>query len=230
MKQAELVSESRLRLVLAEEIAVANIARLQQAEAYMQQAMGDTFLESIIAYNSLLVSFDPLRILPAQALLIAQSCVDTLADVVVEQANARCIELPVYYHPSVAADLAPLAAVKQCTVDDIIHWHSSTVYRVFALGFSPGFAFMGELPEPLRIARHATPRSKVVAGSVAIAERQTAVYPSATPGGWHIIGRCPTRLFDPQKTPSALLQAGDAVRFCPIDQQTFIALGGVLDE
>jgi KipI family sensor histidine kinase inhibitor len=108
----------------------------------------------------------------------------------------------------------------------VIDLHAGRDYRVGALGFSPGFAYLGELDERLALPRRATPRTHVPAGSLAIAERQTAVYPQASPGGWHLLGRTAQRLFDPHQQPPCPLAVGDRVRFLPTDEATYRAAGG----
>lgn len=128
--------------------------------------------------------------------------------------------------PRVGPDLEPLARRKQLGVAELIRRHSQREYRVFALGFSPGFAFMGLVEEALAAPRLATPRQRIAAGSVGIAERQTAVYPQASPGGWNLLGRCPVRLFDLTLDGYSLLRAGDRVRFEPIGHAEFVRLGG----
>jgi KipI family sensor histidine kinase inhibitor len=95
----------------------------------------------------------------------------------------------------------------------VISIHSSAEYRVFVTGFVPGWGYLGVLDQRLRLPRRATPRTRVPAGSVAIAESQTGVYPSATPGGWHLIGSTDVQMFDPQQTPPSLLSVGDRVKF-----------------
>lgn len=131
-----------------------------------------------------------------------------------------------WYDPRVGPDLAPLARRKQLGVAELIRRHSQREYRVFALGFSPGFAFMGLVEEALAAPRLATPRQRIAAGSIGIAERQTAVYPQASPGGWNLLGRCPVRLFDLTLDGYSLLRAGDRVRFEPIGHAEFVRLGG----
>ena len=100
--------------------------------------------------------------------------------------------------------------------EDVIGLHTGTVYRVYMIGFTPGFPYMGELPEALDTPRRATPRTHIPKGSVAIAQRQTGIYPAVSPGGWQIIGRTPVALFDPRKEIPSFLTMGDAVRFTPI--------------
>jgi KipI family sensor histidine kinase inhibitor len=108
----------------------------------------------------------------------------------------------------------------------VIELHSAREYRVGAIGFAPGFAYLGELDARLALPRRATPRVRVPAGSLAIAERQTAVYPQASPGGWHLLGRCAWPLFDAQRDPPCPLRVGDRVRFLPIDAAAWRAAGG----
>jgi len=145
--------------------------------------------------------------------------------------SSRQIELPVYYGAEVALDLENIAEQTNLTIEQVIVLHSGQSYRVYALGFRPGFGFMANVVDELRVPRMATPRQKVPQGAVAIAEAQTAVYPSESPGGWNIIGNCPLPMFDRSDRavdPKALLQTGDQVNFKPINRDEFIALGGCL--
>ena len=144
------------------------------------------------------------------------------------QQQGSLVILPVYYSAESGPDLQGLADGAGLSVDEVIAIHQQTEYRVYAIGFAPGFAYLGEVDERIAASRLATPRQKVPRGSVAIADRQTAVYPAQSPGGWNLIGLCPQRMFDPNLTPSMPVQVGDRVRFDAIDKQTFLALGGEL--
>ena len=106
--------------------------------------------------------------------------------------------------------------IGQLTKNEVIKTHTSVNYLVYAIGFSPGFPYLGGLPEKLNTPRLKNPRTKIPAGSVAIAETQTGIYPSATPGGWQIIGKTPLKLFDPKRNPPVLLNPGDRIKFEPI--------------
>ncbi len=123
------------------------------------------------------------------------------------------ISIPVSYGGEAGPDLQALSAHTGLSAEAIIERHSAGLYRVFCLGFLPGFAYLGGLDPALAMPRRATPRLLIPAGSVAIGGSQTAVYPSATPGGWHIIGRTDMPLFDPSSQRPALLLPGDTVRF-----------------
>ena len=123
------------------------------------------------------------------------------------------ITIPVTYGGEAGPDLQTVSAHTGLSAETIIERHSARLYRVFCLGFLPGFAYLGGLDPALATPRRATPRLSIPAGSVAIGGSQTAVYPSATPGGWHIIGRTDTTLFDAARQRPAVLLPGDTVRF-----------------
>ncbi|HSE52359.1 MAG TPA: 5-oxoprolinase subunit PxpB [Gemmatimonadales bacterium] len=129
------------------------------------------------------------------------------------EAISQLHTIPVHYD---GPDLADVATQTGLTPDQVVERHSSREYLVYLLGFVPGFGYLGDLDSSLVLPRRATPRTRVPAGSVAIAGAQTAVYPLATPGGWHLIGSTTTRMFDPAREPAALLKAGDRVRFEPV--------------
>lgn len=132
----------------------------------------------------------------------------------VEQ-DSILVEIPVRYD---GPDLIEVATRTGLTVEEVIARHSSRTYRSYMSGFVPGFAYLGDLDESLVLARRTVPRVRVAAGSVAIAGRQTAVYPLDTPGGWHLIGTTTVTMFDATRDPPALIRAGDAVRFVNVDR------------
>lgn len=138
----------------------------------------------------------------------------------------RHIELPVYYSLESGPDLQRLAEHANLTIDKVIAIHQQTEYRVYAMGFAPGFAYLGEIDSRIAAPRLSTPRSNVPRGAVAIADRQTAIYPAQSPGGWNLIGLCPSLMFDPNQTPSTLVEVGDRVSFKAIDRREFLMLGG----
>jgi KipI family sensor histidine kinase inhibitor len=121
--------------------------------------------------------------------------------------------IPVCYEPEVAQDLLAVAAGRGLSMEQLIHLHTQPEYTVAALGFLPGFAYLQGLPAALHTPRRPTPRTLVPTGSVAIGNEFTGVYPAASPGGWHLIGRTPVRLFDPERAAPSVLQPGDRVRF-----------------
>lgn len=133
----------------------------------------------------------------------------------------RNIDIPVCYDFECALDLEWLARETGQSVDELIAMHTGATYHVHFLGFLPGFAYMGGVPDVLRVPRHSSPRTRVPAGSVAIAGAQAGIYPSDTPGGWRVVGRTPLAMFDPSRATPSLLQPGDTVRFVPIDRARF---------
>lgn len=138
-----------------------------------------------------------------------------------EETCNRVIRIPVCYDLSLAIDLESLADLHQLRLEEVIALHCGKTYRVYMIGFLPGFAYMGTVDEKLITPRHASPRKSVAAGSVGIAGEQTGIYPFASPGGWQIIGQTPVTLFSPDLSSPCLLQPGDEVQFYPIDLSTF---------
>lgn len=138
--------------------------------------------------------------------------------------NKSIIEIPVCYDASLGIDLQNAIKASNCSIDELIQQHSDKIYTVYCLGFLPGFAYMGDVPNAIQLPRHRSPRSKVLAGSVGIAGRQTGIYPSTSPGGWQIIGRTPIKIFDPASPSLTLFKAGDQIKFKPIDLASFHTL------
>ena len=173
--------------------------------------------ETVPAYSSLLFLFDPSRttvnILREKIL----ERVHTIENVAIP--DRETVEIPVAYGGEYGPDLEWVARYHSMGVDEVIHLHTSFIYHVYMIGFTPGFAYMGELPPSLVTPRKETPRTIVPRGSVGLAQEQTGIYPSESPGGWQIIGRTPLSLFDPGKRPPTLLQMGDEVRFIAITNE-----------
>jgi len=138
----------------------------------------------------------------------------------------RLVEIPVCYGGDFGPDLAEVAAATGLDEDEVVRLHGATTGRVFMVGFAPGHPFIGLWDERLAVPRRKTPRTRVPAGSVAIANRQSNVYPFDLPGGWNLIGRTPLRMFDPQREPQALVQTGDSVRFVFVSRAEFDAMEG----
>lgn len=129
--------------------------------------------------------------------------------------------VPVCYGGDYGPDLAALAVEKGLTADEVVRLHSGAIYEVRAIGFSPGFPYLAGLPEALHMPRKSSPRTMVPVGSVGIGGTQTGIYTLATPGGWHLLGRTPLRLFRPEESDPAWLKVGDKVRFEPITAEQY---------
>lgn len=168
---------------------------------------------AVPAYASVLLCFDPERIEPEIA---ERRAADLLAPGPTyaprDSAPARTIEVPTRYD---GPDLADVAARSGVSVDELVGLHRSRVYSVVFLGFLPGFAYCGRLDPRIVAPRLERPRERVPAGSVAVADGQTGIYPFASPGGWRLIGSTDLALFDPQRVEPSLLRAGDRLRFVP---------------
>ena len=142
------------------------------------------------------------------------------------KAKGKSIEIPVFYDPEVAPDLLDVAERCQITPEEVIALHSEPVYRAYAIGFMPGYAYLGTLDPRIQLPRRDTPRLKVAKGTVAFAEKQTAVYPSVSPGGWHLVGRTPIELVDWSSESLSLMKVGDRIQFKAISRDDYVALGG----
>jgi len=174
------------------------------------------------AYCSLLVKFDGLRISHDEVEAILRQCLARLEEV--ELPEPRLVEIPVCYGGEYGPDLADVCATHGITPAQAVELHSSATYLVYFLGFVPGFAYLGGLPQALVTPRLATPRRRVPAGSVGIAGYQTGVHPFATPGGWRLLGRTPVAMFQADRKGLSVLSIGDRVRFAPISAEQFAAL------
>ena len=174
--------------------------------------------ETIPTYRSLLVLHDPLTIDSAALTSKLEALVDA-SDA--GEAPGKLWRLPACYEDTHAPDLDDVAQRTGMSAADVVRLHSERTYHVYMLGFSPGFTYMGDLPESLALPRRTDPRVKVPEGSIAIAAGQTAIYPVESPGGWHLVGTTPVRLFDLSKPEPALLRPGDKVKFEPISAAEF---------
>lgn len=171
------------------------------------------------AYCSLLVKFDALKLRHEEVEAVLRKYLARLEEVKLPE--TRLVEIPVCYGGEFGPDLAEVSALRGISAAQVIELHSSVEYLVYFLGFVPGFAYLGELPEALVTPRLAAPRRKVPAGSVGIAANHTGVYPFATPGGWRLLGRTPMKIFRADRKELSLLTIGDRVRFTPIDAEQF---------
>lgn len=232
--QIRQAGENSLLIYLAPVADAQVLAQVQWLSQQLRQQLGSLLQEIIPSYNSVLLVYDFLRLDQSQLQLCLADLLTELTDVAqnhepqAAQSSGKLIELPCYYSIETGPDLAAIAAQHQLSVSQLIKIHSEQRYQVYAIGFAPGFAYLGWVDERIATARLTTPRLKVPAGSVAIADRQTAVYPAVSPGGWNLIGNCPMPLFDLQKEPAMKLSTGDAVMFVPIERAEYLQLGGQL--
>lgn len=230
MISLQLAGENALILYLSPEISAQHLMQLQYLAQQIRTLVADQLQDIVPSYASLLIVFKPEHsgILALQAMLQQQL---VLGCSEITQQSQR-ITLPVYYHT--AWDLGQVAQNSGLSAAEVIELHQARDYRVYAIGFAPGFAYLGELDSRLSTPRLVSPRPAVPKGAVAIADRQTAVYPAASPGGWNILGLCPTPLFQAENAGTAKplmpFRVGDQVRFQSISRDEFLALGGELPQ
>lgn len=193
-------------------------ARLAEARA---EARLPGLVETVPTFRSLLVVYDPLETSRRDL----QTAVEAeLENARPSESGGRLWRLPVRYEPALGPDLEETAGALGLSSGRLIELHAATEYFVYMLGFMPGFAYMGDLPAELDRPRRTEPRVRVPAGSVAIAGRLTTVYPWESPGGWHLIGRCPVPLYNGDRAAPVLLAAGDRLRFEPVDRAAYDAI------
>jgi len=176
-------------------------------------------VEVIPTYRSLLIIYDPLTTNLKElkrALEVLEHRLDRL-----DIPPPQTVEIPVAYGGEFGPDIEFVAQSHELTVDDVVRIHSGTVYRIYMIGFTPGFAYLGGLAEELYTPRVENPRQLVPAGSVGIANNQTGMYPIDSPGGWRLIARTPLKLFDPSKQDPFLYRAGDMIKFLPISADDY---------
>ena len=167
------------------------------------------------SYRSLLISYDPFRIGCGQLIEAVEEAERGLEQA--PPAEQRVLTLPTLYGGEHGPDIDYVAEHAGIDAEGVRALHGGVDYRVYMIGFAPGFPYLGGLPERLATPRLESPRLRIPAGSVGIAESQTGIYPSASPGGWRLIGRTPVRLFDPDRDPPSLVVAGDYIRFVPLE-------------
>ncbi len=201
--------------------------KVQDAYLKLRPHKGDLIQELIPSYTSILVQFDILKMdfesLKGKIEKILKQDLPNQA-----RQTSRLIEIPVYYHEEVGLDLEDVALFHKISIKDLIKIHSQKEYLVYAIGFLPGFAYMGEVDKSIQTPRIANPRQSIPKGSVGIADKQTAIYPQKSPGGWRILGRTPLDMFDFSIENYSFLKVGDKVKYKPINKKEFLDLGGVL--
>ena len=180
----------------------------------LQDRMPAGVIETIPTYRSILIYYNPLITNPSILKATLTDWENSLSQI--EIPPPKVVDIPVCYGGAYGPDIAHVAQSHHLTVQEVIDHHSEPEYLIYMVGFTPGFPFLGGLPEVLHTPRLNTPRTRVPKGSVGIANGQTGIYPIASPGGWQLIGRTPITLFAPARSNPFLYQAGDYIRFKPI--------------
>jgi len=206
------LGDSSILIQLGDAIDPALNQRVHALDALLQSL---PIIETVPAYCTVLVHYDPLTTTCNQIKTLIEEKISLLDEST--HRPSRRLEIPVLYGGASGPDLEPAAATLALSPSELIRLHSEREYTVYMMGFTPGFPYLGILNEKLTLPRLSTPRTRVPAGSVAIAGSQTGIYPVDSPGGWHILGWTPLKLFDPMSENPFLFAPGDIVKFLPTE-------------
>ncbi|WP_316798458.1 5-oxoprolinase subunit PxpB [Pedobacter frigidisoli] len=230
------LSEEAVSVVFGQEINEVTFKRISEFNALLTDNPFTGFRTTVVSYTTLSVFYSPMEVM--QSAFPGTTCFEKVcAYLRLLNANSKKhyslrqkrIEIPTCYGGIFGPDLQEIAFFNRLSEEEVIHLHSSAVYKVYMIGFVPGFAYMGGMDERLATPRKAQPRQSVHAGSVGIAGKQTGIYPLSIPGGWQILGRTPIHLFDINRMRPSFLEAGDEVRFKAIDEQRYYELSNLKD-
>ena len=188
------------------------LSAIDEANLAGVQAMAPTYRSILVYYNPLAVGTEALR---EQIAKLYGNLEDA------ELGGAKVVEIPTLYGGEYGPDIDFVASHNGLSEEEVVEVHTGSDYLVYMVGFNPGFPYLGGMSERIATPRLPTPRVRMVPGSVGIAERQTGIYPLASPGGWRVIGRSPIRMFDPGREPPSLVEAGDLVRFTSVDEARY---------
>jgi inhibitor of KinA len=200
---------------------------LMRMKDWIEQNPFDGLLDIIPSYRSISVRFDAFKLLSAghkKASTFVESFLRMAYDYALKNPGtrtSRMINVPVCYDSKFGPDIDFICEQNHLSREHLIHLHTSTTYNVYAIGFLPGFPYLGFVEHQLEVPRKSKPRSLVPAGSVGIAGKQTGIYPLNSPGGWQIIGRTPLKLFNSFNQPPVLIETGDRVSFYQVDEAHF---------
>jgi KipI family sensor histidine kinase inhibitor len=212
-----MMGDRALLVELGDEISPLINKKVRDLFLHLKDRQVEGVVEIVPAYRSLLIVYDPLK----TTLSVLKESLSKFHKTIdrSETPGFRTLEVPVVYGGEHGPDLNWVAEYHRLSPEEVVRLHTGTTYQVYMIGFSPGFAYLGELPDTLITPRKETPRISVPRGSVAIAQSQTGVYPVESPGGWQIIGRTPLSLFDPAKWPPTPLEMGDRVKFISVKEE-----------
>lgn len=222
------VGDSAVTAVFGNTIAIDINHRIRRTVQLLTDAAPDGIEELVPTYCSLLVAYNPLVLSYDKVCEIIATAAATPDDNTAER-TVRVIEIPTLYGGDYGPDLDFVSQHAGLSADEVVKRHSRPDYPVYMLGFIPGFAYLGGMDESIAAPRLSSPRTHVPKGSVGIANTQTGVYPTVSPGGWQLIGRTPIELYDERKAQPALLQAGDYVHYAPITEEEYLAIQADVD-
>jgi len=212
--------DSALLVQLGNEISPELNAKVRALNLALQHShFIEGIIETVPAYCSLLVCFDPLKVDPLQLEAELEKAIQSATEHIFSQPTVTVI--PVCYGGDLGPDLEFVSDYCKLAPEEVIAFHSAPNYLIYMLGFTPGFPYLGGMDPRIATPRLENPRTKIPAGSVGIAGEQTGIYPIESPGGWRIIGRTPVNIYDPFRTPPVLFSAGNYIRFQPITAEQY---------
>jgi inhibitor of KinA len=227
MFDIKLAGENAIIINFGDEVASELVEKIAFYTEFLHDNLSDLIIDIVPSYTTALITYD-LNVVSHQDFCNQVSEALAKAIFVKQKYQSDVVEIPVYYAPEVGLDLDRILSEKELSLVDFISIHSNQTYLVYAIGFSPAFAFLAEVDERIQTPRLITPRIQIPAGSVGIADNQTAVYPIDSSGGWNIVGRTPIDLsFNNEKSLNRFM-VGYRVKFKPVSRRKFLALGGQL--
>ena len=223
------LSENTLVVLFDQTISRQTAAEVLKLKQLIDKELAEFVIDIVPSYTSIHLSFNLRKIGHKSFIEKVETLTQQTKQSDLQQNHEKnLIEIPVYYGEEVGFDLQQIADKSGLSIKQIIQTHSGKTYDVFALGFAPGFAYLGTVDEQIAIPRKETPRLSVPQGSLGIAGEQTAIYPFDSPGGWNIIGRTPIKLVDYNQQPPCIFEVGDSIKFQPITKSEFLKQGGEL--
>lgn len=214
--------DSSLLIQFGNEISPEINQRIKATVQLMREQHIEGVLDVIPAFCSLLINYDPRVISYSEITKRIRKLLKV--EMKAEDEKKKVFEIPVCYGGKYGPDLAYIAEHAGMTEEEVIALHSSKDYLIYMLGFLPGFCYLGGLDERLHTPRLATPRIKIDAGSVGIGGSQTGIYPMDSPGGWQLMGMTPVKTYDPEREVPILVEAGDYIRFVPVDEEEYLRI------
>lgn len=218
----KLTGDTSLLVEFGNEISYEINAKVRAFNILLKKNNIDGIVETVPTYRSVTIHYKPEIIRYKELTERLEVIIASIDDVKFEPASV--VEIPVLYGGDEGPDLEYVAKYNNKTPHEVIEIHSSAEYLIYMLGFTPGFTYLGGMSKEIATPRKQTPRVKIPAGSVGIAGEQTGAYPIDSPGGWQLIGQTPVKLYDPNRENPILLEAGQFVKFVPIDRETFIRI------